>query len=127
MFNSITWNGVISQLARTFMNNSKDPKNWHKSFGNLMFMRGLDVYKEQDFTPLQDLSICDSDLDNIYRDSYELSGHERSATILSNSSHIHMPVEITLKKAIQLYRSRAYVHHYKGVAFQSSFETVRDT
>ena len=57
LFNAITWQGVFAQLARTFQNNSKDPEKWHKSFGDLVYMRGSEVYKDHDFSVLQEIGL----------------------------------------------------------------------
>mmetsp|Transcript_22733 Transcript_22733/g.20215 ORF Transcript_22733/g.20215 Transcript_22733/m.20215 type:complete len:86 (+) Transcript_22733:455-712(+) len=72
-FNSLTWPGLYNEVLRNFQNNSKDPKKWAKSFGNIMYMRGEDVYKNNDYGLLEDPNIYNDGVNTglkVYKDAY---------------------------------------------------------
>ena len=133
-FNAETWPGLFSEAMRSFQNNSRDPSNWWKSFGNIMYMRGEEVYKNNDYSLLEDPNIYSKEISTglkVYKDSYRLHGHEKSWTILSNSSQITTPLELALRKSILMFRNRAYVHHYEKMNFteddfKEAFTVARD-
>ena len=133
-FNALSWSGLMTEVLRKFQNNSKHKANWWKSFGSIMYMRGTDVYKDIDISSLSDPDIY-NDLSStglkVYKDQYQLHGHEKSWTVLSNSSQITKPLEISLRKSVLMFKSKAYIHHYEKMNFTSddfvtAFETWRD-
>ena len=134
-FNSLSWTGLMTEVLRNFQNNSKHKANWWKSFGNILYMRGSDVFKSVDTSSLEDPDIY-NDVNNtglkVFRDQYQLHGHEKSWTVLSNSSQITKPLEVSLRKSVLMFRSKAYVHHYEKMNFteedfKNAFTVARDT
>lgn len=133
-FNTLTWPGLMNEILRSFQNNSRNHKKWSKSFGNIMYMRGEEVYKSCDHSLLEDPDLYRSDISTglkVLKDSYPLNGHEKSWTVLSNSSQISYPLEMALRKSVLMYRNRAYLHHYEKWGFgeedfRQAFEVARD-
>ena len=134
-FNAVTWKGLFSEVLRNFQNNSKNPSKWWKSFGNIMYMRGEEVYKNDNFSQFEDPDLYNTNINTglkVYKDSYSLHGHEKSWTILSNSSQITTPLENALRKSVLMFRNKAYLHHYEKMNFteedfREAFTVTRDT
>ncbi|CAI2371569.1 unnamed protein product [Moneuplotes crassus] len=133
-FNALTWAGLLNEVSRSFQNNSRDSSKWAKSFGNIMYMRGEEVYKYNDYSLMEDPNLYREDITTglkILKDSYSLHGHEKSCTVLSNSSQITYPLEQALRKSVLMFRNKAYVHHYEKCNFteedfKESFTVARD-
>lgn len=157
-FSTFAWPGLLKHLRQMLMANTKmeagidwrvkpplsglqpaanvsqnKALHFNTSLANLLILRGKDV-QEADAGLLKEQALYTSWMPvdsafNIWRTPTSFNKYEKSATLVSNSQCLLKPLDSAVKKAWDMFASRAYVHQYTkhGISeeeFLDSFTTM---
>lgn len=125
VFTSRTWSGLLKHLNQMLIADSvlEEGINWkiqlqsrglNKSIANILTIRGKGSIEANTnaFRKRELYAPWAYDSLSVRRCKRVFAGHEKSAALLSNSQSIIPPLERSLRKAWEMFNSRAYVHQY---------------
>ncbi|XP_069740690.1 tubulin delta chain isoform X2 [Narcine bancroftii] len=153
-FSTFAWPGLLKHLRQMLIANTKmeagidwrvtlpSPAakvsqkrelHFNTSLANLLILRGKDV-QEADTSCFQEQGLYASWMPvdsafSLWRTPTSFNKYEKSATVVSNSQCLLKPLDCAMKKAWDMFASRAYVHQYikHGISeeeFLDSFTTM---
>lgn len=124
-FTSRTWRGLLKHLRQMLIADSslEEGINWNislrhksinRSIAGRLILRGTGAYDVDvdTFRAPELYAPWAMDRFHVRRDTRQLCGNEKSATLLSNSQSVVPPIERALSKAWEMFESHAYVHQY---------------
>uniref|UniRef100_A0A3P9M6J0 Tubulin delta chain n=2 Tax=Oryzias latipes TaxID=8090 RepID=A0A3P9M6J0_ORYLA len=136
-YSSFSWTGLLKHLRQMLISNTKMEEgiDWHvrppaasgrirsvagssfnTSLANLLILRGKDVYCAETgnfeeatiYTPW----LSPAEAFSAWKSPIPFNKYEKSATLVSNSQALLGPLEDIVRKAWNMFASRAYIHLY---------------
>ncbi|XP_004075934.1 tubulin delta chain [Oryzias latipes] len=136
-YSSFSWTGLLKHLRQMLISNTKMEEgiDWHvrppaasgrirsvagssfnTSLANLLILRGKDVYCAETgnfeeatiYTPW----LSPAEAFSAWKSPIPFNKYEKSATLVSNSQALLGPLEDIVRKAWNMFASRAYIHQY---------------
>ncbi|XP_019950489.1 tubulin delta chain [Paralichthys olivaceus] len=147
-YSTFSWPGLLKHLRQMLISNSKMEEgiDWqarppaasersrsltgaNMSLANLLILRGKDVYSAETggfedpglYTPW----LSSGEAFNLWKSPVPFNKYEKSATLVSNSQALLRPLDHMVRKAWNMFASRAYIHQY--VKFGISEEDFLDS
>ncbi|RVE64574.1 hypothetical protein OJAV_G00127120 [Oryzias javanicus] len=149
-YSSFSWTGLLKHLRQMLISNTKMEEgiDWHvrpppasgrirsaagssfnTSLANLLVLRGKDVYSAEtgsfEETTIYTPWLSPSEAFSAWKSPIPFNKYEKSATLVSNSQALLGPLDDIVRKAWNMFASRAYIHQYD--AFGISEESFLDS
>ncbi|XP_017395211.1 tubulin delta chain [Cebus imitator] len=140
-YSTFTWAGLLKHLRQMLISNAKMEEgidwqvrpplsglpplgkmslskdlHFNTSIANLVILRGKDV-QSADVEGFKDPALYTSWLEpvnafNVWKTQRAFSKYEKSAVLVSNSQFLVKPLDMIVKKAWNMFASKAYIHQY---------------
>ncbi|XP_061576251.1 tubulin delta chain [Cololabis saira] len=136
-YSTFSWPGLLKHLRQMLISNTKMEEgidwqvnpppasgpvrslpggSFNTSLANLLILRGKDVYHAEtggfEEPSIYTSWLAPKDAFSLWKSPVPFNKYEKSATLVSNSQALLRPLDDMVRKAWNMFASRAYVHQY---------------